>query len=205
MKRVLRLITSLILFSFYLFGCTDSGPGKAAAQQKTFEPSAAASPADSGSNASERVSFANGKVSFVPPAGFRPMTQEQIDKKFPPGNAPKHVFANERQSVSVGITFSPAKVSPDQLPEIKAAFEQMLPKMVPGLKWQNQELVEINGTKWARFKFISRAIDTNIQNDMYVTSFRGRALIFGFNSIVSQYDEVQASFAESRNSIKITQ
>src|SRR5687768_9896455 len=91
----------------------------------------------------DRVSFADGRVSFAPPTDFRPLTQEQIERKFPRGNAPKHVFANETQSVSVGVTFSPANVSPDQLQKLKETMEQTLPRMVSGIQWQTRDFVEI--------------------------------------------------------------
>ena len=152
-----------------------------------------------------RIYFADNKVSFVPPPSFQPLTQEQIDKKYPKGNSPKQVFANESQSVSVAVTFSPAKVSPDQLQKLKESFEELLPRMVPGLQWQTREFVEINGIKWVHFKLTSNAIDTDIQNHMYITSFEGKALIFAFNSIVSEYDEVKTILDESKNSIKVKQ
>lgn len=150
-----------------------------------------------------RVSFADGKVSFVPPLGFKQLTQEHIDRKFPKGNGPRHFFANETQSVSAGITFSPGQVSPNKLEELKEAFEQMLPRMSPGLQWQTREIVEINGVKWVHFRFTSQAIDTDIQNDMYITSFEGKALIFAFNSVISEYEAVKALLDESKSSIRI--
>jgi hypothetical protein len=108
-------------------------------------------------------------------------------------------------SVSVGVTFSPAKVSPSKLQELKEAFEQMLPKMIPGLQWQTRDFVEINGVKWAHFRFTSQAVDTDIQNDMYVTSFEGKALIFALNSTLSEYEAVKAMLDESKNSIRVRQ
>jgi hypothetical protein len=152
-----------------------------------------------------RVSFADGKVSFVPPSGFQKLTPEQVARKFPQSNDSRHLFANDTQSVSAGVTFSPAKVSPNKLQELKETFEEMLPKMSPGLQWQTRDFVEINGVKWVHLKFLSKAIDTDIQNDMFITSFEGRALIFAFNSISREYEAVKASLDESKNSIVIKQ
>jgi hypothetical protein len=152
-----------------------------------------------------RVSFADGRVSFVPPPGFQSLTQEQIEKKYPNANAPQHVFANETQSVSVAVNFSPARISPSQLPGLKESLEQAFSRMTPGLQWQTKEFLEINGTRWIHFKFTSNAIDTEIQNDMYVTSFDGKALFFNFNSTVGEYEEAKSILEESVNSIKVRQ
>jgi hypothetical protein len=155
--------------------------------------------------AGELVSLANGRVSFEPPPGFRPMTEEMIRFKFPRGNPPTHVYANDKLNVSVAITFSPQPLSPTQLPELRAAMEQTLPRMVPGLKWLAREVVEINGTPWVHFELTSHAIDTDIHNHMYMTSLDGRLLGFNFNSTIGQYERYKDALTESRNSIRIVQ
>ncbi len=81
------------------------------------------------SYANERVSFGDGRVSFVPPAGFKAWTEEQIKTKYIRGNPPQYVFANETGTVTAAITFSPARVAPEQLQEYKEAMEQMLPSV----------------------------------------------------------------------------
>lgn len=162
-------------------------------------------PTADATGADNRVSFADGKVSFVPPPGFQALTPEQIGKKYPRGNAPQHVFANETQSVSIAVSFPPAKVSPDQLEGLKESLERMMTRMTPGLQWQTREFVEINGTRWIHFKLTSNAVDTRIQNDMYATSFDGKPLFFNFNSTVGDYEEFKAILEESKNSIKVRQ
>jgi len=154
-------------------------------------------------SAEDRVFFAGGKVSFVPPAGFRPMTEEMIQFKFPRGNPPQHVYANEKMNVSVAITFSPQALSPEQLPELKSAMEQTLPRLVPGLKWLAREIVEINGTQWVHFELTRHAIDTEIHNHMYMTSFIGRMLGVNFNSTIAQYEQHKEALARSRDSLRI--
>lgn len=67
-------------------------------------------------NTKNRVYLAGRRISFVPPADFTAMTPEEITLKFPPyGHQPQYVYANQRRSVSVAITFSPAKISPQHL------------------------------------------------------------------------------------------
>lgn len=152
----------------------------------------------------QRVYLAGRRVSFVPPVGFTAMTPEEIAFKFPSGaNQPQYVYANKRRSVSVAITFSQAQISPEQLPELKNFLPKFLERVRPGIKWITQDFTVINKVRWIQLEFISSAIDTNIHNDAYFTSFDGKMLGFNFNSTVEQYDAVSAELIKSRNSITI--
>lgn len=157
-------------------------------------------------NATKRVYLAGRRVSFVPPANFTAMTPEEITLKFPSsGNQPQYVYANQRRSVSVAITFSPAKVSPQQLPELKNFLPKFLEQVKPNIEWITQDFTMIDNLRWIQLEFISRAIDTNIHNDAYFTSFDGKMLGFNFNSTVEQYDALSAELRQSRDSITISQ
>ena len=50
----------------------------------------------------------------------------------------------------------------------------------------------------------SYAIDTDIHNHLFSTSFDGRALIFGFNSTEKDYPKTKDSLLKSAPSIKIS-
>ncbi|MBD2100662.1 hypothetical protein [Leptolyngbya sp. FACHB-261] len=152
-----------------------------------------------------RVELANGRISFVPPPGFTAMTSEEIAFKFPRGNPPQYVYANERQSVSIAVTFSQSRVSPTELPKLKAAMEPLLERVIPGLQWRTRELVDINNTRWVRLEATSRAIDTDVRNDMYFTSFDGKMLGFNFNSTVEMDQAARADLLKSRDSIVVNQ
>ncbi len=162
-------------------------------------------PPSSTTNTKNRVYLAGRRVSFVPPADFTAMTPEEITLKFPStGNQPQYVYANQRRSVSVAITFSPAKVSPQQLPELKNFLPKFLEQVKPDIKWITQDFTIIDNVRWIQLEFISRAIDTNIHNDAYFTSFDGKMLGFNFNSTIEQYDASSAEIRHSRDSILIS-
>lgn len=154
-------------------------------------------------SAQDRVSLADGRVSFVLPPGFRAMTDAEIKFKFPRGNAPQYVYANERLNVSIAITFSPQALTPGRLSELKAAMEQMLPRTIPGLTWLTREIEEINGRDWVHFEMTSSAIDTDIHNEMLFTAFDGRMLGFNFNATVALHGQYKDALQKSRDSIRI--
>ena len=168
------------------------------------QPSTQIQPPVSPTTETQRVYLAEKRVSFVPPAGFTAMTPEEIALKFPSGaNQPQYVYANQRRTVSVAITFSQARISPDQLPELKNFLPKFLEQVRPGIKWITQDFTVINKVRWIQLDFISRAIDTNIHNDTYITSFDGKMLGFNFNSTVEQYDAAKAELRKSRDSVII--
>lgn len=172
-----------------------------AALPPTLQPQLLASPATA---ATERVALAGGRVSFVLPAGFTALTPREIALKFPGNNPPQHVYGNDPRSVSVAFTFPQAQLAPEQLPEFKDFMQTFLEQMVPGLKWITRDFVVINSVRWVRLELISRAVDTNIHNDIYFTSFDGKLLGLNLNSTVEKYDGVKAELLKFRNSISIS-
>ena len=155
--------------------------------------------------ADERIAVGDGGVSFIPPAGFKQLTKEEIAKKFFRGNPPQYVFANDTLTVSVAVTFSKANMAPEQLPEYKEAMEAMFPRLIPGLQWLTRDYVEIGGRKWLHLEMTSHALDTDIHNHLYNTSFDGKVLMFGFNSTVKEYPKVKETLKKSAQSIKLSE
>lgn len=202
---IFRLPWSLYSLPLILvFGCSDTLSIQQLAQMPALatETRIVASPS---TKITERVYLAERRVSFVPPAGFTAMTSEEIAIKFPNrgGVPPQHVYANERRTVAVAITFSSAQVSPEQLPELKNFLPKFLERAIPQIKWVAQDFVAIDNERWIHLEFISRAIDTDIHNDTYFTSFGGKMLGFNFNSTTEQYNAASAELRKSRDSIEI--
>jgi hypothetical protein len=137
--------------------------------------------------AQDAVPLAGEKLSFVPPPGFQAMSEQAIRVKYPRGNPPRQVYANDRASVSIAISFTETPLKPDQLAAFKAAMEGIFPQVTPGLTWVTREILKINGVDWIHFEFTSPAVDTQIHNDIYMTSFEGKQIGFNFNATVAQY------------------
>lgn len=154
----------------------------------------------------ERVSLRDGRVSFVPPAGFKPMSKEDIAIKFGrngAANAPAFAYSNEQQNVSVAIGFKGSGFQPGDLDELKPAIETQLEKIVPGLEWIERGIITRNGKSWIRLHSKTAAIDTGIVNDMYLTIFDGQLVMFNFNSTVAQYEKYKESLRKSAQTITV--
>ncbi|MCU0552673.1 MAG: hypothetical protein MUC48_25365 [Leptolyngbya sp. Prado105] len=162
-------------------------------------PQASISPESAG-----KVTLADGRISFTLPAGFTPLTQEEIALKFPrTGNPPSHAYGNAERNVTIAVTFSQAKLTPAQLPELKAALRPQISKAVPNLEWIKDEIIPVNNTQWVHYEFVSQAIDTKVHNDAYFTSFDGRMMGFNFNSTVAKWDAAKDELMKTRDSIVI--
>jgi len=155
--------------------------------------------------AQDTVSLADGRLSFSVPSGFRALTDQEITLKYPSARPPQYVYANDGGGVSIAVTFSETVVSLEQLTELKLVLEQTLPRMVPGLQWLVREEAEINGRPWVHFELTSSAIDTDIHNHMYMTSFDGRMLGINMNSTVGEYEAVMGALTQSRDSIRVVE
>ena len=185
------LRTTLVYFSFLILIC-------GAAHAQTAGPST--------SNVeSRRVSLYDGIVSFVPPEGFTPPSDEVIRKKFPNATSPATVYANARTTTSIAISYHPAQaLTPEQLPEFKSVMRAFMEKQQVGSEWLKDELVEINGRRWVHFEVVTAAVDAKIHNHMLFTSVDRRMLLFNFNSTLSEYATYEDALARSIASIRVT-
>jgi hypothetical protein len=108
-------------------------------------------------------------------------------------------------NVSIAVTFSSQPLTLDALPQLKAALEQSLPRLVPGLTWVTREIVEINGRPWVHFELTSFAIDTDIHNEMFFTAFDGKMLGFNFNSTAALREQYKESLKTSKDTLRVTE
>jgi hypothetical protein len=154
----------------------------------------------------ERVQLKDGRVSFVLPAGFKPMSKEDINFKFGRNGAayaPDFAYSNERQNVSVAVGFRGNGLPPIPLEELKKMMEAQLEKSIPGVEWIAREIITRNGTRWVRLHLKAAAIDTGVINDMYITVFEGQMLLFNFNSTIAQYESHKEILRKSAETITV--
>ena len=142
-------------------------------------------------------------VSFIPPAGFTPMSDIEIRHKFPSQRPPQYVYANRDRTVTIAITFSQAALNPDQLEQLKMAMEEALQKVIK--QWGTRNITSINGVSWVRLESTTETVEKNslIHNDMYLTSYNGKMLGFNFNSVAHVDKQFRQSLLQSAQTIQI--
>jgi hypothetical protein len=146
----------------------------------------------------------NGKASLELPPGFRPMSRAEISKKFSGVQPPQRAWTNSsRLGATVAVTAPAVPMTPAQLPQFKTLMERYLAGAQRGVQWRRREFITLNGRRWVRFEFTSKAPDAPLWNDMYFTSFQNRLLAFNFNTVLSQKTKWQPLFLLCRNSIRL--
>ena len=157
--------------------------------------------ADAAASERERVYLAERQISFVLPDGFTAMSSEEINLKFPGSMPPQFAYGNDRRNVSIGVSLSDIDLAPEQLPEVRQFLESFLEESVPGFDWVSRDYENIGGSRWIKLEFISQALDTQVHNDLYITSFKGKLLGFNFNSVLDMERVLRPQLNDSRSTI----
>ena len=151
----------------------------------------------------EPIKVHDTKVTFDPPPSFKPVPQEIIDLKWPSKRAPQFVVGNESASTTVAYDLKPHQIPQDKLGEVQKSFTQLFERIIPGIRWKKNEIVEHSGQNWIFMEMTSRAVDTDIHNIMFLTGYQGKMLIFNFNSTKEDFPKFENSLRASLKSIKL--
>ena len=142
-------------------------------------------------------------VTFIAPDDFGPVPQEIIDTKWPNNNAPRFVVGNERATTTVAYDLKPHDLSGADLDEVRQSFTQVFDRVIPGIDWKSNRLIEHDGQTWVYFEMSSNAIDTDIYNIMMVTGVGQQMLVFNFNSTREDFPKYEPALRDSVNSIRL--
>jgi hypothetical protein len=151
-----------------------------------------------------RVYILDRKISFVPPAGFRQMTDAEMDKKYPDeANAPQLAYRNAEGDATVALRITNQPLEIAQLPELKAVLSKHMESTVPGLKWIRKDMIAINGGSWLKMEATSQDKKEKLYNDMYFTAFQGRMMGMNFNAAIDRYPKLKAALEACRDSVQV--
>jgi hypothetical protein len=153
---------------------------------------------------SKEITIDGGSVVFTVPENFTPLSRAEITAKFPSTNAPENVVGSEGVGRTTTIAYQlkeqqPVKLS--DLPDVQKAFTQVFDRVIPGIEWKQNALVDLVGQKWLLMEMTSRAIDQDIHNIVLITSHKGKMLMFNFNSTRKEFPKVEKLLRDSIKSI----
>ena len=143
-------------------------------------------------------------ISFVAPDEFEPLPQELIDVKWPNRNAPRFVVGNERGTTTIAYDMKPQDLSSADMEEVRAAFEQVFNRVIPGIEWKANRVIEHEGQDWVYFEMSSNAVDTDIYNIVMLTGVGQQMLMFNFNSTKEDFPRYEDLLRESLKSIRLS-
>ena len=155
------------------------------------------------SASAKTISLDNGNITFEVPDEFKPVPQKILDIKYPSKRAPRYVIGNESAATTIAYDLKPNSMPQDKINEAREAFSQMFPRIIPGLEWKENKVIQLSGRKWGYLEMTSTAIDTDIYNIMLFTGYNGQMLIFNFNSTKEQFGKYEDALRKSLLSIKV--
>ena len=141
---------------------------------------------------------------FQAPDNFTEFSPEMISVKFPSSRAPKHVIGTSSGTTCIAYDITQNAITPEQLPEAQQALTQTFDRVIPGIEWIQNKIIEKKGTKWVYLEMTSRAIDQDVHNIMLATSYKGQFLIFNFNSTKKEFPLYEEALRKSIDSIEVT-
>lgn len=122
------------------------------------------------------VRIGNTGITFEPPPGFTALSQEVIDRKWPSGRKPHYAVSNNSATTTVAYDLKPHTRPQDKLPEAQKSFTKLFDRLIPGIVWKRNAVVERAGQKWILMELTSNAIDTDVHNIVLVTGVTSGAV-----------------------------
>ena len=142
-------------------------------------------------------------VTFEAPEGFRPLSNELIAAKWPTNRAPAFAVGTPTGGATVAYDLKPNNIPQEALPEMRKSFTELFERTIPGIAWKKNEIIEHSGQKWLLMEMTSNAVDTDIYNMMLLTGFRGKMLVFNFNSTKEDFPKYEAALRRCLTSVKL--
>lgn len=142
-------------------------------------------------------------ISFTPPEGFTPLTQEEMDIKFPNKNAPKSAYGNEPRTTTIAYGVKDIAVTGEMLRSQVELIGDSLARVIPGLVWVERKMVKLAGLDCAYYEMTSNAIDADIHNIMLMCAWQGKMVVFNFNATKAEFAAMESTLRASMQSIVV--
>jgi hypothetical protein len=145
--------------------------------------------------------FAAGRISFIAPPGFTPLTAEELRVKFPAAGAPRNAVGNERRTTTIAYDLLDQRAPSNDLEGARTMLVNAYEQSLRGLDWVATDVRRIGPREWAYLEFVASAADQDIHNLVLLSVYDGRVLLFNFNSTVAEFPEVEDALLASIASI----
>lgn len=151
----------------------------------------------------EQISIDGGRITFNAPDEFKAFSQEMINVKYPSSNKPQYVVGNESGKTSIAYDIKPHNISTIPLVIVQKKMAESFERIIPGLEWKRNNILEFNGRKWVYFEMKSNAVDADIYNMMLFTPYDKKMLVFNFNSTTDEIEQYRQTFYQSIDTIMV--
>jgi len=148
-------------------------------------------------------SILDGKGTALLPSDFELMSEEMLRKKYPQtSRRPSEVYTDYKAEINVIFDHTRDQVSLEGLESVKDRMVGQF-SQIPGMNLLNHQMRAINGREFFVVEFISPALDTEVYNLMFGTSYEGRLLMGTFNCTVANRPDWEWVGKKIVNSIEL--
>lgn len=148
----------------------------------------------------DKVTFADGRVTFERPAGFTALSAEWLALKYPHPGAPREAIGNAKRTTSIAYDLLDQKAPSDDLNVLRRALVESFVQL-PKLRWLASDIRRVGSRDFAYLEFTSAASDQDLHNIVLLSVLESRLLIFNFNSTVEEFPRVQRDLRASMATI----
>lgn len=136
----------------------------------------------------ERVVL-RGAVKIHMPDELRPMSEWQMDQKYPGWQHGIEAFSLTNGTVSIAFHHTQNAIQETQIDDAHAVVSQLFRRRYGEARWIQSRVVRKFGTRVMVLEFVTQAEDTPIHNLMYGIPLKGRLLLVTFNATSQQVPE----------------
>lgn len=111
------------------------------------------------------------------PKNFTPLNERLLKLKYPSENRPTLVLSDESSKVNIGVSLKNMKLPPEKLTEYKDLIMQFMPNYHPSA----EKVTLSDGREAWIIRFVSKAVDSDIQNNLLITTYDNKVLYITFN------------------------
>lgn len=148
------------------------------------------------------ISIPETPISISLPNDYEIYGQDMIDLKFQPGpQQPTWVAGSNDGTVSVAFSINSENISATPLAKAMNQMKMGLSQHRTELKWINTEIKKFKGKSWAHLEFISPALDSEIINNMFFSSYGKKMILLNINATTKEYAKHEESIQKIIKSI----
>jgi hypothetical protein len=128
------------------------------------------------------------------PDEFTLLDKELVEKIYPFGNRPSHVFASPNINFNIAFNQTTNKIANDEMKEFLKVARKLIENMGPKARIIKTEVDEKEDRNIGIMEFITNAIDTTVYNIVFNVSMDGNILI-GTINFPAKYKKRQVALA----------
>jgi len=151
----------------------------------------------------KEVEVLDGKLTIEIPKNFEDMDMTVAKMKYPSEQRPQCIKTNPSNSTNIGLSILDHPISEAQVEEGSEEMKRILKAVNPATEFYKSGLEQSEDFRISWFEYKSFAIDDQMYNIMFVSSYKGKFLHGIFNCRFSKHTEWREPAIEIIKSLKI--